>query len=102
MTDYNFMDDLIFSVDEAEDTVEVCRVLLEAAFGEDYALSDEQFSILMNIFTESEIAASVIIFLHNFEEFTEDFSKVKDLYTLVHDKFSENNFAFERVKNITA
>lgn len=102
MINATFMDELLAGVIEAEDTFEVCRILVDASFGEDYRLSDEQFDIFMSIFTESEVAASAVIFLHNFEEFTEDFFKIKELYTVIHDKFAESNFPFDRVKNITA
>jgi hypothetical protein len=86
----NFMDNLIGDIVGCEDTFDVCRVLLNSAYGENYKLSDEQFNILANIFSDSEIAAATVMFLHSFEEFNEDFEKLQTLYEAVHEKFAKN------------
>jgi hypothetical protein len=96
------MDNLIEEVVSCEDTLEVSRTLLNAAYGKKYILSEEQFGILANIFSESEIVAAVIIYLHNFDEFNEDYEKIKDLYEKVHEKFVEQNSIFSGVKKINA
>ena len=98
----NFIDQLIDRVKNSEDTADVCRVLVDASFGESDSLSESQFKILSNIFTDSEITAAIIVFLHQFEEFNYDFEKVKIFYNIVHEKFHQDNFVFNSKKNITA
>jgi hypothetical protein len=97
-----FIDSLISDIKSSENTYELCRVLVDASFGEDNSLSDEQFDILTDIFTDSEIAAAIIMFLHNFEEFNYDLEKIKILYDIVHDKFHENVPSIPINKNIIA
>lgn len=98
----NFMDNLIGNIVECEDTLDVCRVLLNSAYGENYKLSDEQFSILANIFSDSEIASSTVIFLHGFEEFNEDFEKLQTLYETIHEKFAKNKVLLNKKSTILA
>jgi hypothetical protein len=98
----SFIDSLIVNVKNSESTYDICRVLLDASFGENNLLSDEQFNILSEIFTDSELTAALIMFLHNFEEFNYDFEKIKILYDIVHDKFHEETFDFSSNKNIIA
>jgi hypothetical protein len=98
----SFMDDLIIDVTNSNDVFDVCRVLADASFGVSYRLSDGQFQLLLSMFTEAEFASALLMFLHQFEEFNEDFEKIKILYNVIHDKFEENNTIFGNTKNILA
>lgn len=64
---------------------EACRVLIDACFS-DSVLSDSQFSVLVDMFGEPDLASHALLHLHSMMV-VEDMWEMNEVYNVLYEKF---------------
>lgn len=83
------MDELIQDLKDAEDSTDACVVLLDYCFSDEDKLSDNQLSVLLNIFDEPELASYSLMYIFGVLAEEMDLIDLSEVYSIVQAKFTK-------------